>query len=152
MKPLSNKQKLKIDSLLDAYDIKKNRPVLIKAADKLARMFVKRLKFNIRKNRFGYQLAEATIKARLAANVKHETPYIFKEELLKSLEVKDGSVVIRDGKHYSGLTFKELWFILEHGRRDKHIPARPVWRLTYEEFFGNASKVWRKELQIIFKR
>jgi hypothetical protein len=152
MKPLSSRQKRVVEKLLQAYDVRQNKPLFGKTADKLARLFVKRLRHNIRKNRFGYQIAEATIKARLAANVRHDTPYLFKEELIKSLSVKDGKVTISDGTHYSGLTYKELWFILEHGRRDKHIPARPVWRLTYEELFRASKKTWQRELQIIFKR
>jgi hypothetical protein len=112
-------------------------------SDKLAHRFMKQLISNIKKNKFGYKLAEDTIKRKVAVGAPI-TPFIFTGELLKSLYVKNGAVKVKRGKHPTGLTYSELWFILEFGRRDKLIPPRPVWKETYKDFSPIAKKEWKK--------
>jgi hypothetical protein len=46
----------------------------------------------------------------------------------------------------SGLKFSELMAILEYGRRDGHIPPRPLIRPTYEEVKRMLSSSWAEWL------
>jgi hypothetical protein len=48
--------------------------------------------------------------------------------------------------HYSGMSFKELAYLLEFGRKDLNIPARPVWRMTYKKLFATFKEVANLEI------
>jgi hypothetical protein len=111
-------------------------------ANKLANKFKSALIKNIKTNRYGYALAEDTVKRKIALGAP-QTPFVFTGELLKSIYVENGAVKVKKGKHSNGLSYEELWFILEFGRRDKLIPARPVWKETYKEFAEEAKKAWK---------
>lgn len=115
-------------------------------SEAIAYEFKRRIEVAIKTNKYGYNLSEKTIRNRLMLGVKSATPYLFRGDLLSSLIVKDGSLTVKKGVHYSGLTYEELWFMLEFGRRDKGIPARPIWRPTYQEFLPEIEETWKNFL------
>lgn len=99
----------------------------------LAEEFHKMLLNNIKNNSFNFKLAASTINSRLARG-KGTIPLIDTGEFIKSIVVRGSSVQIRQGVHTRGLSYAELSWILEHGRRDKSVPPFPVWEKTYEQF------------------
>lgn len=115
-------------------DFRKFQKELDSLAEELAAEFYSRLISNIKNNRFGFELAKNTINKRLAKGNTSETPLVDTGDYLRHIRLNGAKVEVFDGRHYSGLTYFELSFILEHGRRDKGIGSFPVWRLTFEEF------------------
>lgn len=121
-----------LNRILDKISEQNVRKLKADIAQKVAEEYKDTLIKNMRSNKFNFKLAMSTIRKRLAAG-KGDTPFIFTEAYINAIVVKNGVVTVKRGRHYSGLTYKELSFILEYGRRDKHIPARPIWRLTLED-------------------
>jgi hypothetical protein len=111
----------------------KLRTAITEAAKEAAQAYHAQLIANIRGNKYGFQLAASTIRKRLAAGADL-TPLVFTEDYIGSIIVTGTVVRVKKGTHYSGLTYAELSFILEYGRRDAGIPAFPVWSRTYEDF------------------
>ncbi len=85
---------------------------------------------NIENNRYGYTLSQSTIDKKDSS-----TPLIDSHKLVDAI-YRDGTTVsveesMRDDSSLSNL---ELAIVHEYGTKDKHIPARPVWRETFREF------------------
>jgi hypothetical protein len=112
----------------------------------IAEMYKEALISNIKRNKFGFKLAQSTIQARIRSGVTSTTPFIWTGDYLKAIIIDGSSVTVKSGKHVSGLTYSELSFILEHGRRDRGIPPRPVWRLTLEDVTPKIQKHLSKKL------
>ncbi len=55
-------------------------------------------------------------------------------KLLIALEQNDAVVMAIDRKVVEELTYKELIYILEHGRKDEGIPPQPVLKKAFEQF------------------
>lgn len=101
----------------------------------LAQEYYDRLIRNIRRNTFEFKLSVATLKSRRRKGITSTVPFIETGDYLKAIFVKGVTIKIKEGIHKpSGLRYSELFNILEFGRRDKSIPARPVFRRTREEF------------------
>lgn len=124
-------------------------PVLNRALKKVALAYKEKLISNMRTNKYRFKLAMSTIRARAALG-KDDTPLIFTEAYIDAIVVKGFVVTVKKGKHYSGLTYAELSFMLEYGRRDKGIPARPVWRRTLEDFMPEINRIIQQEIQNSF--
>lgn len=85
---------------------------------------------NINSNYYGFSLAESTI-LRKGSDV----PLVDTGELVDSIYADGTTVSVEDTPHSnSSLTNLELAIIQEYGTKDKHIPARPVWRKTFRDF------------------
>lgn len=108
-------------------DFKSDMEVL---GEQLAEGFKDRIISNIEKNKYKFSLADSTIQKKGSS-----TPLVDSGEILNAI-YRDGSVVsINDEPHSkSTLTNKQLAQVLEFGTKDKHIPARPVWRNTFDEY------------------
>lgn len=116
----------------------------IKAVHKLeteiAQSYLNTLRRNFRKNTFGNSLPEGTVKRK--KGLYKNTPLIDTREYVNKGIVRKGKVVtVREGNHASGLSYLELASIHEYGRRDKSIPARPVWRPSFEAHRPVAKKM-----------
>lgn len=100
----------------------------------IAEDFKETITENIESNRYGYSLAQSTIDRKGSA-----TPLIDTHEMVDAI-YRDGTTVsVEDTPHSnSSLTNKELVIVQEYGTKDKHIPARPVWRDTFRDFRDKA--------------
>lgn len=108
---------------------------------KLAREFYELVIKNIKKNTYGFKLATSTIANRRRRGITSTVPFIDTGDYIDAIFVEGVSVRIRKGIHKpSGLTYTELFNILEFGRRDKSIVARPVFRNTIRDFEPIATK------------
>lgn len=100
----------------------------------IAEEFKEKVIENIEDNTYGFDNAESTLKQKSG-----DTPLIDTGELVSSIYRDGTSVSVKDTKRTdSALNNLELAIVLEYGTKDKHIPARPVWRNTYREFRKDA--------------
>lgn len=100
----------------------------------IAEEFKEKVIENIEDNTYGFDNAESTLKQKSGS-----TPLIDTGELVSSIYRDGTSVSVKDTKRTdSALNNLELAIVLEYGTKDKHIPARPVWRNTYREFRKDA--------------
>ena len=89
---------------------------------------------NIKTNKYKFKLKQSTIDRKGSS-----TPLIDSGELLDAIYREETMVSVEDTpREDSGLTNKELAMVHEYGTKDKHIPARPIWRKTYRDFKGSA--------------
>lgn len=89
---------------------------------------------NIKTNKYKFKLKQSTIDRKGSS-----TPLIDSGELLDAIYREETTVSVEDTpREDSGLTNKELAMVHEYGTKDKHIPARPIWRKTYKDFKGSA--------------
>ena len=98
--------------------------------EEIAEEFKDTVTNNIEENRYGFANAESTIKGKGS-----DTPLIDTGELVGAI-YRDGTTVsVEDSpRDDSSLTNLELAIVQEYGTKDKHIPARPVWRETFKDF------------------
>ena len=98
--------------------------------EEIAEEFKDTVTKNIEENRYGFANAESTIKRKGS-----DTPLIATGELVGAI-YRDGTTVsVEDSpRDDSPLTNLELAIVQEYGTKDKHIPARPVWRETFKDF------------------
>lgn len=125
--------------LAKAIGTLKDPIVISKLANRLARMYKAKLVHNIKNNEYGFQLALSTMHRHKLISGEY-TPLILTQAYVNSIYVYGGRVSVKSGTHYSGLRYAELSFILEYGRLDKSIPARPVWTNTLRDFLPSANK------------
>jgi hypothetical protein len=111
----------------------------------IAKNFHKTLLNNFRKNTYGYSLPEKTI-ATKTGRYKNVPLVRTAEYITKGIVVDGKSVRVKEGKHKSGIEYEELASIHEFGRRDKSIPARPVWRKTFTAYKPTAKSMVEKFL------
>lgn len=137
-----------LDHFLDPNKLEKVlKPIMIELAHDYRKALIK----NIKSNKFGFRLAQSTIQSRLNSGIRKTTPLIFTGDYIKSIIVEGTTVTVKSGKHYSGLTYEELTFILEYGRRDKSIPPFPVWRKTRENMRAYADEKITKAMEMHYK-
>lgn len=117
----------------DNFNADKIQAELDKIAEQNAEEFLQLLITNIRSNKYGFVLDPSTVKRKGS-----DTPLINQEYLINSLERQGTIVTIKEGTHPSGIKMLELAMMLEYGRKDKHIPAFPVARNTFEDFAPEA--------------
>ena len=108
--------------------IRLERLVSIRAA----KAFRLQLIENIRRNKYKFSLAVSTIRKRIKLG-KNFVPLIVTGEYINSILENEGKVFNSKGRHSGGLSYSELSFILEYGRRDMGIGSFPAWRLTFED-------------------
>lgn len=125
--------------------LKKRLPKLL--ADK----YYKQIISNIDQNRYGFHLSSAWLKIK-EVNGWDSRPFIAEGYYRDNIEIftKDGHLTVgfKEGKTHprSGITYGELALLLEYGRLDKGLPARPLWRNTIEEFFADLNPTITKEI------
>lgn len=90
---------------------------------------------NIETNYYGFELAESTIQRKGS-----DTPLVDTHELVDAI-YREGTIVsVEDTpRDDSSLSNLQLAMVQEYGTKDKHIPARPVWRNTFKDFKKVAS-------------
>lgn len=96
----------------------------------IAEEFKETIVENIEENKYGFELAESTI-----AKKGNDTPLVDTHQLVDAI-YRDGTTVsVEDTpRDDSPLTNLELAITQEYGTKDKHIPARPVWRNTFRDY------------------
>jgi hypothetical protein len=145
--------RIKFTDLVELSDLLQDKALqkaVNKAAKKAAKAYYELLISNMKTNKHGFKLAMSTIQKRLAAG-KVTKPFIFYGAYIDSIYVWGTKVLVKKGFHYSKLSYKELSFILEYGRRDKSIPSRPIWRKTLEDFKPQAQEIFQKALEKHFQ-
>lgn len=115
------------------------------AAEEIAQLFYDRLRDNILKNSFGFALKNTTLAIRKQRGIKSRKPLYATGEYFNAIQLNGTKVNMVRGFHTdSGLSYRELFYVLEYGRKDRSVPAFPVWRMTAEEI--------KPEIQEIIKR
>lgn len=85
---------------------------------------------NIETNRYGFELADSTIRRK-----GFDTPLVDSHQLVDAIYREGTTVSVENSaRDDSPLTNLELAMVHEYGTKDKHIPARPVWRETFKDF------------------
>lgn len=98
--------------------------------EEIAEEFKETIVENIETNRYGYELKQSTVDRKGS-----DVPLVDSHQLVDAI-YRDGTTVsvedsMRDDSSLSNL---ELAIVQEYGTKDKHIPARPVWRETFKDF------------------
>lgn len=98
--------------------------------EEIAEEFKETVINNIENNEYGFPLAESTVKRKGSS-----TPLIDSGQLVDSIYREGTSVSVKNTpRDDSPLTNLELAMVQEYGTKDRHIPARPVWRNTFRDF------------------
>ena len=122
----------------------------------LAQKFLDLLTENIRDNKYDFTLSDYWKRIKKQEGWD-ERPFIAQGHYLNLLEVglDDHHLSVgfpESARHpRSGMTMAELAVLLEYGRLDKNLPARPLWRNTLEDFFKQVPKEIRVELKRLMK-
>lgn len=96
----------------------------------IAEEFKETIVENIEENKYGFELAESTI-----AKKGNDTPLVDTHQLVDAIYRDGATVSVEDTpRDDSPLTNLELAITQEYGTKDKHIPARPVWRNTFRDY------------------
>ena len=98
--------------------------------EEIAEEFKETIVENIETNRYGYELEQSTIDRKGS-----DVPLVDSHQLVDAI-YRDGTTVsVEDSaRDDSSLSNLELAIVHEYGTKDKHIPARPVWRETFKDF------------------
>lgn len=98
--------------------------------EEIAEEFKETIVENIETNRYGYELKQSTIYRKGS-----DVPLVDSHQLVDAI-YRDGTTVsVEDSaRDDSPLSNLELAIVHEYGTKDKHIPARPVWRETFKDF------------------
>jgi hypothetical protein len=102
--------------------------------EEIAEEFKETIVENIETNRYGYDLDRTTIERKGS-----DVPLVDTHQLVDAI-YRDGTTVsVKDSaRDDSPLSNLELAIVQEYGTKDKHIPARPVWRETFKDFKDTA--------------
>ena len=124
------KSKLKTPPGFKIPDIKGFEEDIKRLGEDIAEEFKEEVIANIESNRFGYANAPSTILKKKSA-----TPLIDTHEMVDSIYREETTISVEDTpRSDSPLTNLELAIVQEYGTKDMGVPARPVWRRTFEEF------------------
>ena len=106
-----------------------------RVGEDIAEEFKEKIINNIETNEYGFELADSTIKGKGS-----DIPLIGKTNQLVEAIYREGTSVSVENtpRDDSPLTNFELAMVHEYGTKDKHIPARPIWRNTYRDFKDSA--------------
>lgn len=98
--------------------------------EEIAEEFKETIVENIETNRYGYELRQSTIDRKGS-----DVPLVDSHQLVDAI-YRDGTTVSveNSARDDSPLSNLELAIVQEYGTKDKHIPARPVWRETFKDF------------------
>lgn len=121
LKPPPGFKKPKVKDFL--YDMER-------LGEEIAEEFKETIVENIETNRYGYELKQSTIDRKGS-----DVPLVDSHQLVDAI-YRDGTTVsVEDSaRDDSPLSNLELAIVQEYGTKDKHIPARPVWRETFKDF------------------
>lgn len=98
--------------------------------EEIAEEFKETIVENIETNRYGYALRQSTIN-RKGSNI----PLVDSHQLVDAIYREGTTVSVKDSaRDDSSLSNLELAIVQEYGTKDKHVPARPVWRETFKDF------------------
>ena len=98
--------------------------------EEIAEEFKETIVENIETNRYGYALKQSTIDRKGS-----ETPLVDSHQLVDAIYREGTTVSVEDSaRDDSPLSNLELAMAQEYGTKDRHIPARPVWRETFKDF------------------
>ena len=102
----------------------------------IAEEFKETIVENIETNRYGYTLKQSTIERKGSS-----IPLVDSHKLVDAIYRDRTIVSVEDSaRDDSSLSNLELAIVHEYGTKDKHIPARPVWRDTFKDFKDIARK------------
>lgn len=89
---------------------------------------------NIETNKYKFQNSDATL-----ARKNGGVPLIDSHQMVDAIYREGTTVSVEDTpRDDSPLTNKELAIVHEYGTKDRHIPARPVWRNTFNDYKESA--------------
>lgn len=98
--------------------------------EEIAEEFKEKIVDNIESNRYGYTLRQSTIDRKGS-----DVPLVDTHQLVDAIYREGTTVSVEDSpRDDSPLTNLELAIVQEYGTKDKHIPARPIWRETFRDF------------------
>lgn len=127
---------LKLPKGFKVPDVKDFQADVQRLGEDIAEEFKEKVVENIEENRFGYSNAPSTILKK-----KGDTPLIDTHEMVDAIYREETTVSVEDTpRSDTSLTNLELAMVQEYGTKDKGIPARPVWRTTFDEFRPTAHK------------
>lgn len=96
----------------------------------IAEEFKETIVENIETNRYGYELEQSTVNRKGS-----DVPLVDSHQLVDAIYREGTTVSVEDSpRDDSSLTNLELAIVHEYGTKDKHIPARPIWRSTFKDF------------------
>lgn len=122
------------DKRFKRADVKWLKSDMKRLGEEIAEDFKDTIINNIETNRYGYSLEKSTIDRKGS-----DIPLIDSHTLVDSIYRKGSTVSVRNSpRNDSSLTNLELAIVHEYGTKDKHIPARPVWRQTFRDFRSTA--------------
>lgn len=128
------KSKLKPPRGFKVPDVNDFKEDMERLGEDIAEGFKERVIENIEDNKFGYALAPTTIQQKGSS-----TPLIDTHQLVDAIYREETTVSVEDTpRSDTSLTNKQLAIVQEYGTKDKHIPARPVWRNTFDEYKEDA--------------
>ena len=105
-------------------------------AQEIAEEFRETIEDNIETNKYGFSLEQKTIMRKGS-----DTPLIDERQLINAIYREGTTVSVEDTPRTdSSLTNLEIAIVHEYGTKDRHIPARPVWRRTYRDFRDDAKE------------
>lgn len=117
-------------SRVPKLDVKDFKADMENLGAQIAEGFKEQVIENIKKNKYKFRLADSTVKQKGSG-----VPLINSGELIGAIYRDDAVVSVNDDPHAkSGLTNKQLAQVQEYGTKDKHIPARPIWRNTFKDY------------------
>lgn len=118
------------DKRFKRLEVKWFKEDMQRLGEEIAEEFKETIIENIETNRYGYELSQSTI-GRKGSDV----PLVDSHQLVDAI-YRDGTTVsVEDSaRDDSSLSNLELAIVQEYGTKDKHIPARPVWRETFKDF------------------
>jgi len=130
------KSRLKPPPGFKVPDVEDFKADIQRLGEDIAEEFKEEVIENIEENKFGYNNAPATILKKKSA-----VPLIDTHEMVDAIYREETTVSVDDTpRSDSPLSNLELAIVQEYGTKDKGIPARPVWRNTFEEFRDTAHK------------
>ena len=89
---------------------------------------------NIETNKYKFQNSNTTL-----ARKNGDVPLIDSHQMVDAIYREGTTVSVEDTpRDDSPLTNKELAIVQEYGTKDRHIPARPVWRNTFNDYKESA--------------
>lgn len=128
------KSKLRPPRGFKVPDVNAFKEDMERLGEDIAEGFKERVIENIEDNKFGYALSPATSQKKGS-----DTPLIDTHQLVDAIYREETTVSVEDTpRSDSPLTNKQLAIVQEYGTKDKHIPARPVWRNTFDEYKEDA--------------
>lgn len=111
--------------------------------EEMAEEFKETIISNIETNRYNYPLNPKTA-LRKGSNI----PLVDTHQLVDAIYREETIVSVEDSpRDDSSLTNLDLAIIHEYGTKDKHIPARPIWRDTFRDY----KKVAKNKIAKFFK-